>query len=315
MPAPVALLVHELMDIFPCFFDLTLGRVKEILGIGSKRLDKIRADTGTADTWSLVSLSRGEFRMTWDQIRDLRAEVSRRSPEHIVSLLLRAEMASVYTRAVHTARAIPPTSAAMLVAVVREPAFHPLPHDVDDLKTKLDIIGQSLPLMIDVPLHHLCRFAAVSPHILRRVRCGLGIVEWPYESIREGLFVVSAADVARRRAAFLEQLDPTCFQARLLAAAASMVSSRKRDGKWTPHASVSVPLPGAGGPLRRAPAAMAVEEVSAPQPQQESPVEQEAPVEQDMEEGWDLPDGSFVSWDGLFPVLDAAVAPGAAERR
>lgn len=243
--------MEELVSLIDCFADIPVGAVQRILHCTWYRLSQLRVATDTMKVWPLVVVKQEKWRLNWVEIRDLRLQAIKTASAMMIEILLRVEEQAVLTRTLympesmrHAILSAPTPDVPMAIRMRINRSIFPIPmlqpplsHTAVALKEWGDFsmskqemhkeIGEVLLSLLDIPIKALSVIANVSHHTIGRIRVEHGLGDhWPYESIRDKRYSISAEEVARLRTETLATLQPMSFKSRLLHAAAEWVTTR-----------------------------------------------------------------------------------------
>jgi hypothetical protein len=232
----------ELTENLPCFFDLQITSVLEILQVSSKTLAMARTESETElREWPFNKVKAGAFEMGWADIKQARAAAIASASPTMRACLFLAERKAVLMRALYMPKGqqyrlalvpfpnedglggdeedapIPAARPAVMIPAACEPqaaSYRRIP-----ALRRMEEIASILPCLIDIPIRTVAQdILGMSQHALLGVRKGVGMAQWPAEYVQKGggFGVPSAEEVARLRADTLASLPPDSRLARIL---------------------------------------------------------------------------------------------------
>lgn len=304
---------NELIEHLPCFFDLQITSVLEILQVSSKTLAMARTESETElREWPFNKVKAGAFEMGWVDIKQARAAAIPSASPEMRACLFRAERKAVLMRALYMPKGQqyrvalvpfphedggdtePPEGDTPLPAA-RPPAARPLAEQpgyrrIPALR-RVEEIASILPCLIDIPIRAVAQdVLGMSHHTLLGVRKGVGMAQWPAEYVQKGggFGVPSAEEVARLRADTLASLPPDSRLARILTQANRVAREHSLQREQVFRRLV----------FPAEPAPVPVEESLAPLfPDDDLPPPPPAPLDDGWDFRWDDDDDSWMTAD------------------
>jgi hypothetical protein len=241
----------ELKEVFPCFFDIQIGSLTEILQISSQLMKTMRAETDTLKHWPFMRVKAGTYKLAWGDFKQMRADAIQGASPVMKTCLFLAERKAVLMRALYMPKhqecqvaRIPfpkiPPQAELARAAHQQKRKAPAPTTAEILSyrripsmRRLQEIASILPCLIDLPIKVLSRdVLGISHYTLRGIRKEVGLEDWPFEQVHRETRtdIPSAEEVARLRDDTLMEQQPNTFKARVLMQAKKLARTplRKR---------------------------------------------------------------------------------------
>ena len=245
---------QELKALFPCFFDIQIGSLIDILQIPPQLMKEARAETNTLKAWPFVKVKAGAYKTGWADIKQMRGEAIERASPLMRTCLFLAERKAILMRALYMPKHqeclvacipfpnIPPHAELERAALQQKRKSHaPTTAEILSYRRipsirRLQEIASILPCLVDLPIRILSRdVLGISHYTLRGIRKEVGLEDWPFEQVHRDkqTGVPSAEEVARLRDDTLMQQLPNTFKARVLLQAKKLARIPLR--KRTPH--------------------------------------------------------------------------------
>lgn len=229
--------VRELQDLLPCFYDIQLRFIRDIVRITNTKLDRLRRKNGTMDQWPFrIIMQGGHPQLNWRTIRELRGRAILTASPDMRTILFKVELKSMEIRGLYLTKE-------MRDAIVEDSFFPPFPPDLQPVNRPgptpdqptppaplasngiiryvspmtdmtQDEVHTAVENMIDLPIFSVTNIMKMSCHTLNGYRAHLGLHEWPYNQIRMGTFQISRTEVVRRREEILRTLRPDAIMLR-----------------------------------------------------------------------------------------------------
>lgn len=236
--------LKEIIPLLPCFYDLRLQCVAEITKITVTMLKRLRDKNNGVKNWPFRTVVAGfHSQINWRNIRLIRGQAIQNASDDMKHILFKAEVRAMQTRAKYLAKEIqesieaeipfPPIPHHIMITV-RKKDYTPVTvvisstaaEDVPDpqivsIQTNNvprilrplyfmspDDVHLCLHHMIDIPIINVSAIMGVSTQTLTDFRKHAGLLDWPYNKIRKGVYSESQKEIALRREALLMATRP-----------------------------------------------------------------------------------------------------------
>ena len=236
----------EIKSLLPCFYDLPLRCVAEIMDITVTSLFRLRSQDAKAQQWPYFIVRNGVHRnLNWRTIRDLRGKAICSASPGMQTILFQAELKAIQLRdtflpkerreAVENSSFFPPfppelepsTSATFSSQkiLIGPGTYQMVTRPMNYMS--MDEVQTAVTHMVDIPIYTVTTILRVSVHTLNDVRARLDLKEWPYYRIQRGVYSLTQEEVIEKRAALIASLNPMSVLRMVLCHAAGKVVDQK----------------------------------------------------------------------------------------